>query len=170
MNVNEFVKNAQVNANAERAEKALKVAQEYGEKLACEYGADGVNYVNDSYSDVCIPLFGEELISKYDWIFNVRDAWSWKLSELDAQSTSRKRMPFTLKDTSDLKAFMHELEQQPDEYIVENATGTMKVNGKSSIGMMYAFYEEGGMGHNYFLVNNTNDGVFPNLSFLGRAF
>ncbi len=55
--------------------------------------------------------------------------------------------------------FMSIVTKQTDTFIIEDAAGTARANASSMLGVLYA---SGDFGDQMYLVNETNDGFFPN--------
>lgn len=177
MNTNEIIiANAVERVQSDYAGRngALAFAHDYGVMLAEYYDMDAIDKINPSYNDVFILVYGNDLpLSKEEWTFAVRDAWSWRMSDHRSEVESGKpaRFPIAIENEVVLRQFMRAIEMEPGDYTLENEKGDKTVNAKSALGVMYMFYEEGGLGHNYFLVKHDGDSNLPqNLSFLGRAF
>ena len=71
------------------------------------------------------------------------------------------RAEIKLLTQTDVIHFIEKMNQESsDSYIVESEDHRIRVNARSVIGMLYAAAE---MGSHIYLVNETNDGVFPNF-------
>ena len=145
---------------------ALRLAREYGSALA-DIGESAVAEINKSYNDVCIPIYGDNPpVDEDRWTFAVRDAWSWRLSDINMEeekmneNKSKKRMKLVLATVEAVNAFMNVMSKQDDEYLLENETGSIRVSAKSQIGVLYMTTE---IGNSFFLVNMTHDGMFPDM-------
>lgn len=72
------------------------------------------------------------------------------------------RAHIRLMTTSEASAFVAELNTDgtANKYTVENFDGTHRVNARSLLGVVYALSD---YNDNMFLVNETEDGVFPHF-------
>ena len=70
------------------------------------------------------------------------------------------RAHIRLETTPQVAVFTAQIGNLPggEAYVVENATGTFRVDAKSLLGMMYAAST---FSNEMYLVNETNDGNFP---------
>lgn len=67
------------------------------------------------------------------------------------------RAKIELDKTNDVVNFVQQISKLEDNFIVEDFSGAFSVNAKSYLGMLYASADFMDM----FIVNKTNDGVFP---------
>lgn len=71
------------------------------------------------------------------------------------------RAEIKLLTQTDIVHFIEKMNQESsDSYIVESEDRRIRVNARSIIGMLYAATE---IGSHIYLVNETNNGVFPNF-------
>lgn len=68
------------------------------------------------------------------------------------------RAHIRLSTQSEVMAFVMALTKFEDHFSIENKNGNHRVNAKSVIGVMYTMMD---FPEELFLVNDTNDGVFP---------
>jgi len=68
------------------------------------------------------------------------------------------KMKLSLATKEAIRTFLDVMNSQEDNYILENENGNVRVDAKSMLGVLYATTE---CGQTFFLMNTTNDGVFP---------
>ena len=70
------------------------------------------------------------------------------------------RAKIRLQTSSEVNEFVKELNSDGtiNKYIVEDEAGEYRVNARSYLGVLYASAEWGG---NFYFVNETEDGAFP---------
>lgn len=74
----------------------------------------------------------------------------------------KKRLKIVVDTIAAFNKFIEIMNQQTDDYYIENESGTIRVSAKSMLGAYYAYVE--GIGHTFFLSNASNDGIFPSLT------
>lgn len=146
---------------------ARHVAREYGERAA-QFGLAGYEMVKTSYDNICVPLFGHA-VDYNDWEFACRDTWSWKMADFEdvkenGNMDTKKKLKIVMAFEGALHEFMKIMAAQDDEFFLENEAGTVRVNAKSALGTLYMYKEHGGVGHTFFLINESHDGVFPAMT------
>lgn len=71
---------------------------------------------------------------------------------------TRTRKKISVKNQHDAVDLVQMLSVLPDEYVLENMNGTRRVDAKSVLGVMYLTMD---FVDNTWLVNESNDGVYP---------
>jgi len=71
----------------------------------------------------------------------------------------RVRAQIQLDTQSKIMDFINIMTHQTDTFMVEDERGHARANASSMLGVIYA---SGDYGDQMYLVNETNDGVFPN--------
>ena len=73
-------------------------------------------------------------------------------------NTPYTRAHIRLNSQNDVIALIQELNKISDTFVLENASGTRRVDAKSVIGVMYTMLD---YNDQTYLVNDDTDGVFP---------
>ena len=80
------------------------------------------------------------------------------MSQPKANTKERIRAHIELTTNEEIAKFMAVMANLEDTYSLEDFEGVQRANAKSTLGVMYATADYGAQ---LYLVNDTNDGVFP---------
>lgn len=69
-----------------------------------------------------------------------------------------KRMKVSLKSLSEIQDFSKLMNEQEDDFVMENEDGTIQLPGKTMLGILRMAYSTEPY---FFVVNKTRDGEFP---------